>query len=237
MKRPRRKLIEAHTLVVNIGGMINYSMYLLDYDKVSNHYKLRADAPELKLDSERLLEFYYPANSKLFGFKEKITPTYKLNPNIGLHPQTIQGHGEDMFNPELDENFKTNGIVYWNHIGGKNSNVGERDSRKNFASTSDSIATWEGLEERENILGNSLVPRKIKGIINRIYYPTTTYDTKQGTNVEYLNTLTYNFNKGYPEIAGFGFHGSMNSRVVLLLEDGNEIDVPYQLVVPTFKPF
>ena len=248
MVRPRRKLLNHHILKVGQEVAVDVPMYIYDYDKESHHYILRPDTDYPKAFAK---DIYYPANSKLFGNMECPTFMYVLNPNIGLHPQTIDGHGKDFFQPEKLRTFDEDGRVFWKHLGEGGPGdyfdfENSEDGRKSFISTTDSYKEWIGLEICEKLVSNTISPFIIAGIITRIYYM---YPSSYSTSISdrpsdkltphYIDNLSVDTSGSYPEISGFGEDRidwlENESIVVIMIDDSWEIHVPFSIVKPFKK--
>ena len=219
-----------YKLKEGITVMIKDELYIFDYDEDSNCYLLKVNEDDARAFKGVI---YYPANTTMFNHITGKPFEYRVNPSLGMHPQTIQGKS-GWYKPELMENFKTTGGIRWVK---RNEEDGSYDmhGRETFISFDDSVKMYLDNNVINKHLGLKVTSGTIKGKIRRLYH------TKLGGKIQgvrepdeivYLDSIICRRQKMGIELysKNLELQPNLNVMVVIEIENMYEIYVPYKLL-------
>jgi len=219
-----------YKLKEGVTVMIKDELYIFDYDEDSNCYLLKVNKEDTKTFKGVI---YYPANTTMFNHITGKPFEYRVNPSLGMHPQTIQGKS-GWYKPELMENFKTTGGIRWVK---RNEEDGSYDmhGRETFISFDDSVKMYLDSNVINKHLGLKVTSGAIRGKIRRLYYTKLGGSIKgirEPDEIKYLDSIICRRQNMDVVLCSRNFETFEQWDVVVVIEIENmyEIYVPYKLL-------
>lgn len=144
-----------YTIKVGDTVRVMPRLYIEDYDYGSHHFNCSIEDPEVP---EKYTNIFIPAKISVFGYRDPPEIYYKIPSNFNPAPQTIINKGHYLFKPLVTPDFEKTGKVFYDCWEAPDISFEAVDGVR--------CVKNEGLLK---LIGHTLAPYRIKGVVNRIY--------------------------------------------------------------------